>query len=201
MLNLLASYLTGYEMKPLQEPVVKGAAGTYWSPFWTLKKIQIYTYPKKSQNSCEYQVRSPSICPQDKEKETYLTENTRETVNLGINAKGSLDSGVHVGNVGVRSGENVLGGKGIVQVVLGAESKSLAEVVVHILVLDVVGGTRGCQGGDTGAVLGPLVRPEGVVVAVVRGPVGVHVVHETGGGAGVVLETGIDVLLLFVQIL
>lgn len=107
---------------------------------------------------------------------------------------------MHVGNVRVRSGENVLGGKGTVQVVLGAKGKSLAEVVVHVLVLDVVGGARGCQGGDTGAVLGPLVRPEGVVVAVVRGPVGVHVIHEAGGGAGVVLEAGIDILFLRVQI-
>lgn len=124
----------------------------------------------------------------------YLAKNTAETVDLGVNAKGSLDGSVHVGDVGVRSGENVLGSKSTVQVVLGTEGKGLAEVREHILVLDGVGGARGCQVRDAGTVLGPLVRPEGVVVALVRRPVGVHVVQETSGGAGVVLETGLDIL-------
>lgn len=74
---------------------------------------------------------------------------------------------MHVGDIRGRSGENVLGSKSIVQVVLGTEGKGLAEVRKHVLIRDGVGRAGGRQVGDAGTMLGPLMGPEGVVVALV----------------------------------
>ena len=70
----------------------------------------------------------------------------------------------------------------------------LGEEIDDFLLRGVVGVAVRVEGADAGAVLAPLVLPEGLVVAAVVGPVGAHVGQE--GVAAVGLEDLRDVGVL-----
>lgn len=66
-----------------------------------------------------------------------VTQSTRATIDLGSNAKGSLDGILHVG-VGVRvTWSDVSVGQGSVQVILSAKGKDLGQVINDIFILSV----------------------------------------------------------------
>ncbi len=98
-----------------------------------------------------------------------------------VRGEGGLDGGQGVGCG--RRGHDAGGREPRVRRERLEQSHSLVEEVYGFLLGHVVGVARGLQGADAGAVLGPLVLPEALVVSTDVLPVGLHV-RVGGGGIG-----------------
>jgi len=73
----------------------------------------------------------------DVEVDFNVTQSTRATIDLGSNAKGSLDGILH-GGVSVRATwSDISVGQGSVQVILSAKGKDLGQVISDIFILSV----------------------------------------------------------------
>lgn len=81
------------------------------------------------------------------------------------------------------------------------EIDRLLEEIDDLLLRGVVDVAGRVEGGDAGAVLAPLVLPEGLVVAAVVLPVGFHVGEERGAAVGGQDGADVGVLSGFVAVL
>lgn len=105
----------------------------------------------------------------------------------------ALESGLDVGEV-VALG-SMRSNAGIREPLVGRaaleERDSLVKVGNSLLLGLVVGVAGGFQSGNASTVLGPLVRPELLVIAIVVLPVGVHVRESCRGSRENVLNVGV----------
>lgn len=153
------------------------------------------TKNKVSQTSAKGDTRT-TYSPSRSIVSLYLGQPTVFAIELCISPKGQLYRPMHIIHIRRRPRHDPLVRQRLVHIKPLPQLHRLAEIRIHIMVPRRRSAhAPRVQGRQARPVRFPLMRPELIIVPLVRAPVGGHVAHEAHGRVGVVFQPLLDVVV------